>query len=63
MRIRLLGVGGASLVSAEQGDLFADTATASAPTDKTVDEIRERFGNASVGRASTLGRPDPDRLE
>ena len=61
--VRLLGVGGASLVSAEQGDLFADTETAPAPTDRTVDEIRERFGNASVGRASTLGRPDPDRLE
>ncbi len=62
-RIRLLGVGGASLVSAEQGDLFADSATAPAPMDKTVDQIRDRFGNASVGRASTLGRPDPDRLE
>ncbi len=61
--IRLLGVGGASLVSAEQGDLFADTQTAPAATDRTVDEIRERFGNASVGRASTLGRPHPDRLE
>ncbi len=62
-RIRLLGVGGASLVSAEQGDLFADSATAPAPMDKTVDQIRDRFGNASVGRASTLGRPDPDRFE
>ena len=62
-QIRLLGVGGARLVAAEQGDLFADTETAAAPMDKTVDEIRDRFGNASVGRASTLGRPEPDRLE
>ena len=58
-----MGVGGARLVAAEQGDLFADTETAPAPMDKTVDEIRDRFGNASVGRASTLGRPEPDRLE
>ena len=50
-------------MTAEQGDLFADTETAAAPMDKTVDEIRDRFGNASVGRASTLGRPDPGRLE
>ncbi len=62
-QIRLLGVGGASLAPAEQQDLFADTTTAAAPVDKTVDEIRDRFGNAAVGRASTLGRPNPDRLE
>jgi DNA polymerase-4 len=55
-RIRLLGVGGANLAPAEQGDLFADTGTAAAPVDKTVDRIRDRFGNAAVGRASTLGR-------
>lgn len=59
-RIRLLGVGGAKLAPAQQGDLFADTAAAEAPVDKTVDEIREKFGNAAVGRASTLGRQDPD---
>ena len=62
-RIRLLGVGGARLAPAEQGDLFADTAAAEAPVDKTVDAIRDKFGNTSVGRASTMGRPDPDRLE
>ena len=62
-RIRLLGVGGSKLSPAEQADLFASTAAAQGPVDKTIDEIRERFGNASVGRASTLGRPDPDRLE
>ncbi len=62
-RIRLLGVGGANLTPADQGDLFADTRTAAAPVDKTVDRIRDRFGNAAVGPASTLGRPDPDRPE
>ena len=62
-RIRLLGVGGAGLAPAEQGDLFAETTAAEAPVDKTVDAIREKFGNASLGRASTLDRPDPDRLE
>ena len=62
-RIRLLGVGGAGLAPAEQGDLFAETTAAAAPVDKTVDAIREKFGNASLGRASTLDRPDPERLE
>ncbi len=62
-RIRLLGVGGANLTPADQGDLFADTSTAAVPLDQTVDRIRDRFGNASVGRASTLDRPDPDRPE
>jgi DNA polymerase-4 len=62
-RVRLLGVGGAKLSPADQGDLFADTRTEAAPVDKTVDKIRERFGIAAVGRASTLGRDDPERLE
>ena len=62
-RIRLLGVGGARLTPAGQGDLFAETSAAAAPVDKTVDAIRDKFGNAAVGRASTLGRSDPDRLE
>ena len=62
-RIRLLGVGGARLTPAAQGDLFAETSAAAAPVDKTVDAIRDKFGNAAVGRASTLGRSDPDRLE
>ena len=62
-RIRLLGVGGARLAPAEQGDLFAETRAAAAPVDKTLDAIRDKFGSTSVGRASTLGRPDPDRLE
>ena len=62
-RVRLLGVGGAKLSPADQGDLFADTSTQAAPVDKTVDKIRERFGIAAVGRASTLGRDDPERPE
>ena len=63
-RIRLLGVGGAKLAPAAQTDLFADDLRqASGPVDQTVDKIRSRFGNASVGRASTMDRPDPERLE
>lgn len=54
-RIRLLGVGGSRLSAAAQADLFGDEdAAAGAPVDKTVDEIRSRFGDAAVGRASTL---------
>ena len=54
-RIRLLGVGGSDLVPAEQPDLFA----ADSPecgVDRTVDEIRDRFGSAALGRARTLDR-------
>ena len=54
-RIRLLGVGGGRLVDAGQTDLFAGADMSSgAPVDKTVDEIRDRFGDAAVGRARTL---------
>ena len=56
-RVRLLGVGGSSLVHAEQGDLFEHAGSAGRPVDKAVDEIRERFGSTSVGRARTLDRP------
>ena len=56
-RIRLLGIGGGKLVAAEQPDLFADDASESASAiDETVDEIREKFGSLSVGRAKTLDR-------
>jgi len=57
-RVRLLGVGGSKLSPAEQRDLFA-AADAPAPDaiDRTVDDIRNRFGNLSVGRARTLDRP------
>ena len=52
-RIRLLGVGGSKLVPARQPDLFASV-DAQPAVDRTVDEIRERFGSASLGRARTL---------
>lgn len=54
-RIRLLGVGASKLAAAEQADLFAEPGqTTAAPVDKTVDEIRERFGDESVSRARIL---------
>jgi len=56
-RIRLLGVGGSKLAPAEQADLFAsDTHQSASALDETVDEIREKFGSLSVGRAKTLDR-------
>ncbi len=58
VRIRLLGVGVCRLSPADQPDLFAAGAeTASRPVDQAVDDIRERFGTASLGRARTLDRP------
>ena len=54
-RIRLLGVGGSDLAPAGQADLFDDVQPVAA-VDKTVDEIRERFGDAALGRARTLDR-------
>ncbi len=54
-RIRLLGVGGNDLINDAQPDLFApDAAAGGMPLDQTVDEIRDRFGRLSVGRARTL---------
>lgn len=54
-RIRLLGVGCSKLVPARQPDLFAETEEQSASVvDRTVDEIRDRFGSGSLGRARTL---------
>jgi DNA polymerase-4 len=58
--IRLLGVGGSDLSTAEQGDLFAsDASSQSSPLDETVDNIRDRFGKSSVNRARTL---DPGQI-
>ena len=54
-KVRLLGVGGSNLSKAEQGDLFADI-DAESGVDKTVDEIRNRFGSDALGRARTLGK-------
>jgi len=57
-RVRLLGVGCSSLAAADQPDLFgANDAAQATDFDRTVDEIRERFGNAAVARARTLDRP------
>jgi DNA polymerase-4 len=56
-KIRLLGVGGSRLAPAQQPDLFsAIKDETAAPIDRTVDEIRDRFGNAALGRARTLDR-------
>lgn len=56
-RIRLLGVGGSNLVPAMQADLFAsETLQSNSAIDETVDQIREKFGSISVGRARTLDR-------
>ncbi len=52
-RIRLLGVGGSGLVPAVQHDLFG-AADAQPVVDQTIDEIRDRFGSAALGRARTL---------
>ena len=56
-KIRLLGVGGSNLAPDEQPDLFAAAPEAtSTPVDRTVDEIRDRFGSEALGRARTLDR-------
>ena len=53
--IRLLGVGGSNLAPATQQDLFGFGAQDDErPIDKTVDEIRDKFGSGSLGRARTL---------
>lgn len=53
--IRLLGVGVASLSPARQLDLFAGSAVPEAdPLGGVVDQIHERFGAASLQRASSL---------
>jgi DNA polymerase-4 len=54
-KVRLLGVGGSDLTGAAQADLFAATVQESA-VDKTVDEIRDRFGSKLLTRARTLDR-------
>ena len=56
-RIRLLGVGGSGLVPEAQPDLFAaDPAADRSGIDAAVDEIRDKFGDLSMHRASTLKR-------
>jgi DNA polymerase-4 len=57
-RIRLLGVGGSELAPCAQADLFAaddgQSGQDSSEIDRTVDEIRGRFGSEAVGRARIL---------
>lgn len=56
-KLRLLGVGGSALSRDRQPDLFGTTAEqAPSALDDTVDDIRDRFGSASVTRARTLDR-------
>ena len=54
-RVRLLGVGGSDLGRLDQADLFAPESLASgSQLDQTVDSIRDRFGDISLGRARSL---------
>lgn len=56
-RVRLLGVGGSDLAARRQTDLFDSGEPQPVDAvDQAVDDIRDRFGSASVERASTLGR-------
>ncbi len=57
-KIRLLGVGGSKLAPAAQADLFENDGMRDGHSaiDDTVDEIRQKFGPLSVGRAKTLDR-------
>jgi DNA polymerase-4 len=59
-RIRLLGVGGSELSRDAQPDLFTPAATVgSNQLDQAVDQIRDKFGDLSLGRARTM---DPDLI-
>ena len=54
-RVRLLGVGGSSLARDAQPDLFAPAISSERQElDQAVDEIRSRFGDASLARARAL---------
>lgn len=55
VRLRLLGVGGAELAPALQGDLFIASGEAQKnEIDQAVDSIRDKFGSSAVGRARSL---------
>jgi len=59
-RVRLLGVGGSELARDAQPDLFTPVATTGgSQLDQTVDEIRDKFGDLSLGRARTM---DSDQI-
>ena len=56
-KLRLLGVGGSDLVPALQGDLFSTGGDVEKnELDQAVDDIRDKFGSAAVGRARSLDR-------
>ena len=58
--LRLLGVGVGDFGPGLQGELFAaPETTRSRQLDAAVDEIRSRFGNVALTRASSLERPSP----
>ena len=53
--LRLLGVGGGKFAPAVQQDLFGPQEPAPANAlDQAVDDVRERFGDAALGRARSL---------
>jgi DNA polymerase-4 len=59
-KVRLLGVGGSELSRDAQPDLFAPQAPAGgSQLDRTVDRIRDKFGDLSLGRARTM---DSDQI-
>jgi len=59
-RIRLLGVGGSELARDAQPDLFTPVAaTGGSQLDQAVDDIRDKFGDLSLGRARTM---DSDQI-
>lgn len=59
-RVRLLGVGGSELAKDSQPDLFAPAVPAGgSQLDQAVDEIRDKFGASSLGRARTI---DPGQI-
>ena len=60
LRRYLRAFGGSDLGNIDQPDLFAPQASSKgSPLDQTMDEIRDRFGDVSVGRARSL---DPDQI-
>ena len=59
-KVRLLGVGGSELTRDAQPDLFAPQISAGgSQLDQTVDQIRDKFGDLSLGRARAM---DSDQI-
>lgn len=54
--VRLIGVGVSDLSRGAQADLFDATEPVTPRLDDAVDQIRKKFGNASLARASSLKR-------